>query len=201
MVGPSRCVGAFSIALNQAGSSGWFSSTLQLQLASLQFCVLCRSVSTLHLIVEDGMHTLLLEDAPASGVKVKGAAPYACSDHSAPHIDVEASGVLFYAILKRGLRECSAAYVRVPLQRRSQQCCMAIVAPPTHVRKRFQPSGRRDCVAGVTSAAHVWGLVQPGDRRGRVAGVASAARVRILFQPGDRQGRVICVASAARVRE
>ena len=71
MVGPSRCVDAFSIALNQAGRSGWISSTLQLQLASLQFCVLCRSVSTLHLIVKEGMHTLLLEDAPASGVKVK----------------------------------------------------------------------------------------------------------------------------------
>ena len=80
------------------------------------------------------------------------------------------------------------------------KCYMAIVAPPTHVRKMFQRSDRRDCVAGVASAAHVWGLAQPGDRRSRVAGVASAAHVRILFQPDDRQGRVASVASAAHVR-
>ncbi|CAN0415709.1 unnamed protein product, partial [Ascophyllum nodosum] len=69
--GPSRCVDAFSIALNQADSSGWYSSTLELQLASLQFCVVCRNVSTLHLIVKNGMETLLLDDAPTSDVKVK----------------------------------------------------------------------------------------------------------------------------------
>ncbi|CAM9961395.1 unnamed protein product, partial [Ascophyllum nodosum] len=34
---PSRCLDAFSIALNQADSSGWYSSTSQLQLASLEF--------------------------------------------------------------------------------------------------------------------------------------------------------------------
>ena len=71
VAGPSRCLDAFSTALNQADSSGWYSSTLQLQLASLQFCVMCRSVSTLHLIVKDNIHALLLEDAPASDDKVK----------------------------------------------------------------------------------------------------------------------------------
>ena len=72
LVGPSRCLDAFTIALNQVNSSsGWYSSTLQLQLASLQFCVVCRSVSTLHLLVKDGMPTLMFEDAPVSDVKVK----------------------------------------------------------------------------------------------------------------------------------
>ncbi|CAM9968500.1 unnamed protein product, partial [Ascophyllum nodosum] len=49
--GPTRCLDAFLIALNQADSSGWYLSTLQLQLASLKVCELCRSVSTLHLTV------------------------------------------------------------------------------------------------------------------------------------------------------
>ena len=71
VTGPNRCLDAFSIALNQADSSGWYSSTLQLQLASLQFCRVCRSVSTLHLTVTDDIHTLLLEDAPASDVRAK----------------------------------------------------------------------------------------------------------------------------------
>ncbi|CAN0006917.1 unnamed protein product, partial [Ascophyllum nodosum] len=69
--GPSRCLDAFSIALHQADSSGWYSSTFQLQLASLQFCVVCRTVSTLHLIVENDKYTSLFDDAPASDIKPK----------------------------------------------------------------------------------------------------------------------------------
>ena len=71
MAGLSRCLDAFSVALNQADSNGWYSSTLQLQLASLQFCLMCRSGSTLHLIVIDDRQTLLFEDAPSSNVNVK----------------------------------------------------------------------------------------------------------------------------------
>ena len=71
MAGLTRSLDAFSIALNQADSSGWYSSTMQLQLASLQFCVMCRSVSTLHLVVIDDRQTLPFEDAPTSTVNVE----------------------------------------------------------------------------------------------------------------------------------
>ena len=60
--GPTRGLDALLIAINQADSSGWYSSTLQLQLTSLQFCELCRRVPTLHLTVETAMHDLVWKD-------------------------------------------------------------------------------------------------------------------------------------------
>ncbi|CAN0340877.1 unnamed protein product, partial [Ectocarpus sp. 8 AP-2014] len=50
--GPGRCSEAFVVALN-TGCDGnvWYTSTKELQLASLQFCVACRNVPTLHLAV------------------------------------------------------------------------------------------------------------------------------------------------------
>ena len=69
--GPTRCLDAFLIALNQADSSGWYLLTSQLQLASLKVCELCRSVSTLHLTVENCLHALACADSTASDLKVK----------------------------------------------------------------------------------------------------------------------------------
>ncbi|CAM9842659.1 unnamed protein product, partial [Ascophyllum nodosum] len=69
--GPTRCLDAFLIALTPDDSSGWFSSTLQLQLTSLQFCELCRSVPTLHLTAETAMHDLVWTDSPSSDLEVK----------------------------------------------------------------------------------------------------------------------------------
>ncbi|CAM9155939.1 unnamed protein product, partial [Ascophyllum nodosum] len=69
--GPTRCLDAFLIALTRDDGSGWFSSTLQLQLTSLQFCELCRSVPTLHLTVGTAMHDLVWTDSPSSDLEVK----------------------------------------------------------------------------------------------------------------------------------
>lgn len=54
---PSRsslCLDAFTVALNQAcDRQEWYTSTTELQLASLSFCVACRNVTTLRLIIDD----------------------------------------------------------------------------------------------------------------------------------------------------
>ena len=59
--GPSRCLDAFIIALNQAcdGNRCWYTSTKQLQLASMEFCTACRSVPTLCVNVEKDTPTRL----------------------------------------------------------------------------------------------------------------------------------------------
>lgn len=53
--GGDRCLDAFVVALNQAcegRKNSWYTSTLELQLASLEFCKACRSVSTLRVLVD-----------------------------------------------------------------------------------------------------------------------------------------------------
>lgn len=51
---PRRCLDAFTVALHQAfEGQRWYTSTAQLQLASLQFCRACRSVLTLYMITVD----------------------------------------------------------------------------------------------------------------------------------------------------
>ncbi|CAM9338480.1 unnamed protein product [Scytosiphon promiscuus] len=57
--GESRCLDAFTVALSQAHSTGdgekaWYVSTLELQLASLDFCRACRSFPILHVRVHYG---------------------------------------------------------------------------------------------------------------------------------------------------
>lgn len=52
----NRCVEAFTVALEQASEGGekrWIASTLELQLASLEYCRACRNVPTLHVRVYD----------------------------------------------------------------------------------------------------------------------------------------------------
>lgn len=56
VAGAARCLDAFTVALNQAcqgREKHWYVSTLELQLASLEFCKACRSVPTLHVSVND----------------------------------------------------------------------------------------------------------------------------------------------------
>ncbi|CAN0464092.1 unnamed protein product, partial [Ectocarpus sp. 12 AP-2014] len=55
-LGQPQCFDAFVVALSQACEGGrkrWYASTLELQLASLDICRACRSISTLHVRVED----------------------------------------------------------------------------------------------------------------------------------------------------
>jgi len=64
--GDGRCLDAFIVALNQANDGQlWYTETKQLQIASLEFCVACRSVSTLALIVDKYTPTHLWAGAPA----------------------------------------------------------------------------------------------------------------------------------------
>ncbi|CAN0193582.1 unnamed protein product, partial [Hapterophycus canaliculatus] len=59
-----RCLDAITVALNQSwDAKRWYTSTMELQLASLDFCVACRSVPTLHLIVDDDTPSRLLRFA------------------------------------------------------------------------------------------------------------------------------------------
>ncbi|CAN0545902.1 unnamed protein product, partial [Ectocarpus sp. 12 AP-2014] len=51
----SKCLEAFNVALKQAcdgHGERWYTSTLELQLVSLGFCVACRDVPTLHVRVD-----------------------------------------------------------------------------------------------------------------------------------------------------
>ncbi|CAM9414703.1 unnamed protein product [Scytosiphon promiscuus] len=57
--GESRCLDAFAVALSQAHArreeeGAWYTSTLELQLASVDFCRACRGVPTLHVRVLGG---------------------------------------------------------------------------------------------------------------------------------------------------
>ncbi|CAM9614495.1 unnamed protein product, partial [Ectocarpus sp. 13 AM-2016] len=52
--GNSKCLDAFTVALNQACDGNvkrWYVSTMELQLVSLELCGACRSVQTLHVRV------------------------------------------------------------------------------------------------------------------------------------------------------
>ncbi|CAN0465598.1 unnamed protein product, partial [Ectocarpus sp. 12 AP-2014] len=54
--GRTQCFDAFLVALGQAcegGKKRWYTSTLELQLASLDICRACREVSILHVRVGD----------------------------------------------------------------------------------------------------------------------------------------------------
>ncbi|CAB1098019.1 unnamed protein product [Ectocarpus sp. CCAP 1310/34] len=74
IAGPSRCLDAFKVALNQAcDGGGWYVSTEQLQLSSLPFCVACRSVPTMHLKVDRSTPARLFSgDDDAAAVRDKG---------------------------------------------------------------------------------------------------------------------------------
>ncbi|CAN0275411.1 unnamed protein product [Scytosiphon promiscuus] len=68
----NRCLDAFAVVLNQTcEGSYWFASTKGLQLASLQFCAVCRNVATVTLRVDDAIPRRLLAaaDAPPPGRK------------------------------------------------------------------------------------------------------------------------------------
>jgi len=52
----SRCLDAFAVAVSQACAGDkkrWYTSTLELQLASLGFCRVCRGVPALSVVAED----------------------------------------------------------------------------------------------------------------------------------------------------
>lgn len=71
--GPSRCLDAFLVALNQAPDTDeWYTTTVQLQLASPEFCAACRSVPTLHLRVDKHTPTRLRSDGDASSSTEEG---------------------------------------------------------------------------------------------------------------------------------
>ncbi|CAM9974370.1 unnamed protein product [Pylaiella littoralis] len=55
--GGNMCLDAFIVALSQAcegGDKRWYASTLQLHLASMDFCRACRSIPILHVRIDDG---------------------------------------------------------------------------------------------------------------------------------------------------
>ena len=69
--GASLYLDVFSISLNQANGRGWYTSTLDLELASLQLCVLCRGVSTVHLTIEPSVPSRMWKGSPASDCNIK----------------------------------------------------------------------------------------------------------------------------------
>ncbi|CAM9664753.1 unnamed protein product [Scytosiphon promiscuus] len=63
---PNACLDAFSVALGQTcDGKSWYTSTKELQLASLPFCAACRSVTTLALVVNDKTPRTLMAVADA----------------------------------------------------------------------------------------------------------------------------------------
>ncbi|CAN0219529.1 unnamed protein product [Ectocarpus fasciculatus] len=63
----TRCLSAIIVALNETcDGKSWYTSTKELQLASLEFCTTCRNYQTLHLIVETKTPRTLLTAVDAS---------------------------------------------------------------------------------------------------------------------------------------
>lgn len=60
--GSARCLNAFTIALGQASERKWYTSTLELQLASFEVCVACRGVRTLLVTVDEYIPLSLWDD-------------------------------------------------------------------------------------------------------------------------------------------
>ncbi|CAM9108795.1 unnamed protein product, partial [Scytosiphon promiscuus] len=52
--GSRHSLDALTVAIDQHSPEGWYVSTLQLQLASMQLCLACRRFSTLEVRVEEG---------------------------------------------------------------------------------------------------------------------------------------------------
>ena len=76
--GNSLCLGALILAVSQACDEGdrrWYASTLELQLASLELCRACRSVSTLHVLVDEATPRRLWKPVPRSEVPVPTRVP------------------------------------------------------------------------------------------------------------------------------
>ncbi|CAM9464117.1 unnamed protein product [Ectocarpus sp. 13 AM-2016] len=72
--GPTRnsCSEAFTVALNETcDGTSWYTSTKELQLASLEICIACRSYPTVHLKVDDQIPRRLLAIADAPPPKPK----------------------------------------------------------------------------------------------------------------------------------
>ena len=74
--GLSRCLDAFIVALNQPGDTNtrwnikpWYTSTKELQLASLEFCAACRSVPRLDVTVTKRTPTRLWMGAPTRATR------------------------------------------------------------------------------------------------------------------------------------
>ncbi|CAM9161457.1 unnamed protein product [Ectocarpus sp. 13 AM-2016] len=64
--GPNRdtCLNAFIVALNETcDGKSWYASTKELQLASMEFCIACRNVQTMHLKVDAQIPRRLLAAA------------------------------------------------------------------------------------------------------------------------------------------
>ena len=76
--GASLCRGALTFSVNQASQEGdrcWYTSTLELQLASLELCRACRSVSTLHVLVNKDTPRRLWDPLRAPDVPVPSRVP------------------------------------------------------------------------------------------------------------------------------
>eukprot|EP00752_Nemacystus_decipiens_P003613 g3330.t1 len=74
--GRSRCLDAFRTALTECGDvREWYTSTTQLQLASYDLCVACRTVPTLHLAVGGGMPARLRQRNAAAGSRLPAFRP------------------------------------------------------------------------------------------------------------------------------
>ncbi|CAN0500031.1 unnamed protein product, partial [Ectocarpus sp. 8 AP-2014] len=66
--GPTRnsCLEALIVALNETcDGTSWYTSTKELQLASLEFCIACRNYQTVHLNVDEQIPRRLLATADA----------------------------------------------------------------------------------------------------------------------------------------
>ncbi|CAM9454120.1 unnamed protein product [Ectocarpus sp. 4 AP-2014] len=63
----NSCLNAFIVALDDTcDGKRWYTSTKELQLASIDFCIACRKHQTLHLIVDTGIPRRLLAAADAT---------------------------------------------------------------------------------------------------------------------------------------
>ena len=200
----SRCLAAFTVALNQAcDRQHWYTSTAELQLASLPYCVACRNVTTLRLTIDGFTPQWLLAAAVAlppspeegsstrvpllraravtwertSSVELRSRI-YALTD-----VEVFMFGRFFNSSIADVVwpRRLAGAGVRRKIQPASHQR-VATVPGENFVRIRLQPANRRHVMATVPAATQLWRRIQPAGGWDFLAAFLENDYLRLVLQ-------------------
>lgn len=111
----SLCLQAFNIALSGCyHGKRWYTSTLQLQLASLNYCIACRSVPTLHLLVDDDTPRQMLDAACDAGTKDSCSLTHGSNGSKRQHSGCSARKNVTHVLPSRG-SEAGCSNSRVPM--------------------------------------------------------------------------------------
>lgn len=170
----SRCLDAFIVVLNQLyEQERWYTSTKELQLASLGLCGACRNGTTLHLTLDPETPPRLL----------------AAADASPPSPE------------ERGSTRVPRLRAHTVTWNRSSSVELSRLDRREHLRVRplFQLQRRGRGLAASTGGAKVRPTIQPANRRRGMAAVTATTDVRQVFRPPFGQRLMAAVPPPAQV--